>query len=376
MRNERLLHRRILKALTKRIVFLVAMSSGMLLAQNTTPPPASTLSKLHIKGDVRFRDKEIQRDDKDNSYDTQYRARVFVDYELSDTILFESSISSGKGNPTSGNINFGEGIKGEIFQIDILDIAYKSEDTWLRAGRSQYFFYRPIKTQLIWDNDLRPEGLSYGLDTGDKLTAAIWKVHRLENEATSTGDIYMFVGQYMHPMSVKDKTFNIGGGFYYYDGVKGNSAPYANGPLGNSVDANNLYTQDYAIAEGFGEILLTEVEGQPIRFATILAYNAAAKSHNFGYDLRAELGEIKHNLDWKIAYSYRNIQKDAVFGAHNDSDFLGGGTDGRGHVFLPKMQINKNMDIGGHFQFSKLYTDSNTKDSKYRRMHLDVMFKF
>ena len=39
-------------------------------------------------------------------------------------------------------------------------------------------------------------------------------------------------------------------------------------------------------------------------------------------------------------------------------------------------QLNKNMDIGGHFQFSTLYTDSETMDAKYRRMHLDVIFKF
>ena len=359
-----------------RVVFFVVLFSSIILAQNTTPLPESTLSKIHIKGDVRFRDQEIQREDKDNSYINQYRARLFVDYELSDSILVESSLSSGKGNPTSGNVDFAEGVGSEQFKIDILDIAYKMEDAWLRAGKSKYFFYRPVKTQLIWDNDLTPEGLSYGSDTGDKFTAAIWKVHRLANEASSSGEIYLFVGQYMHPLSVKDTALNIGGGFYYYDGVKGNSAPYEKGPLRNSVDINGLYTQDYAIAEGFAEILLTEVAGLPVRLATVLAYNAAAKSHNLGYDLRAELGEIKHNLDWKIGYSYRNIEKDAVFAAHNDSDFIAGGTDGRGHVFLPKMQLNKNMDIGGHFQFSTLYTDSETMDAKYRRMHLDVIFKF
>jgi len=336
----------------------------------------SKFSKLHIKGDLRIRDQEIQRDDKDNSYINQYRARFFLDYDISDNILFESSIVSGKGNPTSGNVDFAEGIGYENFKIDILDIAYTFDDSWLRAGRSKYFFYRPIKTQLIWDNDLTPEGLSYGYENGDTFTTAVWKLHRLENELTSSGDIYMFVAQYVHQIKQENRTFNMGGGFYYYDGVKGNSAPYEKGPLRNSVDANKLYLEDYAIAEGFGEVQLADIVGQPLKFASILAYNTAASSHNFGYDLSAELGEIKGNFDWKIAYSYRNIQRDAVFAAHNDSDFIAGGTDGRGHVISPKMQINKNMDIAGHFQFSKLYVDSETVDANYRRMHLDVIFKF
>lgn len=333
-------------------------------------------SKLHIKSDLRIRDQEIQRDDKDNSYIRQYRARLYLDYDITDNIIFESGIASGRDNPTSSNTNFENGIDIENFKVDILDIAYKLGDSWIRAGKSQYYFYRPIKTQLIWDNDIRPEGLSYGYANGDRFTTAIWKLHRLENEATSSADIYMFVAQYVHQIKYDNTAFNTGGGFYYYDGVKGNSAPYEKGSLRNSVDANKLYLQDYAIAEAFGEVQLRDAWGQPLKLATILAYNTAASSHNFGYDLSAELGEIKGNFDWKIAYSYRDIQKDAVFGAHNDSDFIAGGTDGRGHVILPKMQINKNMDIAGHFQFSKLYVDSETTDANYRRMHLDVIFKF
>ncbi|OZA42849.1 MAG: hypothetical protein B7X80_09945, partial [Sulfurovum sp. 17-42-90] len=114
--------------MNKRVIFFVVVFSSMVLAQKTTALPESTLSKLHIKGDVRFRDQEIQREDKDNTYINQYRARVFVDYELSDTVLVESSLSSGKGNPTSGNVDFAEGVGSEQFKIDILDIAYKMED--------------------------------------------------------------------------------------------------------------------------------------------------------------------------------------------------------------------------------------------------------
>lgn len=337
---------------------------------------SALMDRLDIKGDLRIRDQEIQRDDNDNTYEQRYRVRFYLNYDITDNILFESSIVSGKGNPTSGNVNFSEGIGIENFKIDILDLAYKFDYSWLRAGKSKHYFYRPIKTQLIWDNDLTPEGLSYGYENGDSFTAGIWKVHRLENEAVSTGDIYMLVAQYTHQIKYDTTTFNMGGGFYYYDGVKGNSAPYEKGVLRNSVDSNKLYLHDYAIAEVFGEVQLNNVWGKPLKFAATLAYNTAISSHNCGYDLSMQLGDIKNNLDWKIGYTYRDIQRDAVFGAHNDSDFLAGGTDGRGHIVTAKMQINKNMDLAGHFQWAELYTDSETTDADYNRIMLDVIFYF
>ena len=161
----------------------------------------SIAEKIHFYGDLRIRDQEVHRDDKDNSYEQRYRLRAGMSYDMTEKLVLEAQISSGKGNPTSGNVSFSKGIGIEQFKLDILDLEYRFDETsWLRAGKSKHYFYRPMKTQLIWDNDIRPEGLSYGFKDGDRFTAGAWKVHRLENKALSTGPIYMLTAQYIHKM--------------------------------------------------------------------------------------------------------------------------------------------------------------------------------
>jgi len=335
-------------------------------------PKLTIADKFHFYGDLRIRDQEVHRNDKDNSYEQRYRVRVGMSYDISEQFIFETQVASGKGNPTSGNVSFSKGIGIEQYKIDILDLEYKIDNvSWLRAGKSKHYFYRPMKTQLIWDNDIRPEGLSYGYKDGNRLTAGAWKVHRLENKAESSADIYMFVAQYVH----KIDALNVGAGLYYYNGVKGNVPTYAKGALGNSLDSNGRYENDYTILEAMAEYKFGDILGKPFKAAAILAYNAAVSDENFAYDFSAEWGDTKEIYDWKLGYTYRNIQKDAVYGAHNDSDFINGGTDGHGHIFTGKMKLHGDMFLAFHYQWTtrKVFEGDNFH---YDRLMADVIFKF
>ena len=344
---------------------------------------SSFWDRLRMKGDLRLRHEEITRDDKRDTFRERYRFRYFLDFDITDQLIFESSITSGKRNPTSGNTSFRSDEPWSDYfvdelKIDILDLAYTFDKSWIRAGLSKHFFYRPLKTQLVWDNDLRFEGVSYGYaDDTRSYTLTASKLHRLENDALSTGSIYMYNGQYTHSMNLENSKLRLGAGFYYYDGIKGNTAPYANGVLGNSHN-DGFYTEDYAIADAFAEIKFADVMGKPFTAAAILAYNTAASSDNFAYELGVGLGETKNDYDWKVGYVYRDIQKDAVFGAHNDSDFIGGGTDGKGHILTAGMRLNKHLDIGGTFIVATLNDSRSATGVKadYNRLQLDATIKF
>ena len=342
------------------------------------------LDRFHAKGDLRLRHEEIERDDKDDKYRERYRFRYNLNIDVADNILFESAVSSGKGNPTSGNVSFkdDEALKDyfvDMLKIDILDIVYKMDSAWVRVGKSKHKIYRPIKTQLIWDNDIRLEGVNYGYkDDVKQYRLGVNRIHRLENHTESKDDIYMYVAQYVQSKKLENAKLNVGGGFYYYNGVKENTTPYGKGALGNSMDENGLYENDYAILEAFSEVKFKDVLGKPLKVAGTLAYNTAVSSDNFGYDISMQLGDTKKIDDWKVGYTYRDIEKDAVFGAHNDSDFIAGGTDAKGHIITAKYKMAKNLDIGGHFQWSTLNaTKSKTGiESDYHRIQLDAILKF
>ncbi len=344
----------------------------------------SIFDRIHTKGDLRLRYELIERDDKTDKYRERYRVRYSINVDITDNIIIQSAISSGKDNPTSGNVSFkdDENIADyfiDVLKLDILNLKYKFDNSWINIGKSKHNIYRPIKTQLIWDNDIRLEGVNYGYkDDLKRYRVGINKLHRLENEANSNDDIYIYLAQYVQTMKLENSKLNFGGGFYYYDGVKGNTTPYGKGALGNSMDINGLYLNDYTIIEAFSELKLPNVFGKPFKIAGTIAYNAEADDNNLAYDISMQLGDTKNINDWKVGYTYRDVEKDAVFAAHNDSDFIAGGTDGKGHIITAKYKFAKNIDLGGHFQWATLNEEKSTTDleSDYHRVQLDVILKF
>jgi len=66
------------------------------------------------------------------------------------------------------------------------------------------------------------------------------------------------------------------------------------------------------------------------------------------------------------------LQKDAVVGAFSDSDFIGGGTNGRGSRFGGKYQLAKNVQTG----LTYFLNDRQDEDNNYRRLQVDMVLKF
>ncbi len=377
----------------KKIILSVATITTLSLASSPviveesiikTPQTKSIFDKIHAKGDLRLRYELIERDDKADKYRERYRLRYSINFDITDNLTLQSAISSGKGNPTSGNVSFRDDENlADYFvdelKLDILNLKYKFDNSWINIGKSKHNIYRPIKTQLIWDNDIRLEGVNYGYkDDTNSYRVGINKLHRLENEVNSSDDIYIFLAQYLQSIKLENSKLNLGGGFYYYDGVKGNSTPYGKGALGNSMDINGLYLNDYGIIEAFSELKLPDLFGKPFKIAGTIAYNVQADDDNLAYDISMQLGDTKNINDWKVGYTYRDIQKDAVFSAHNDSDFIAGGSDGKGHIITAKYKFAKNIDLGGHFQWATLNEDKSATgiESDYHRVQLDVILKF
>ena len=362
----------------KKIVLSIVTIATALMASGDVEVEKESgfLDRFHAKGDLRLRHEIIERDDKDDKYRERYRFRYNLNFDITDNFILETAISSGKGNPTSGNVSFkddeniAEYFYGEL-KLDILDLAYKFDNSWIRAGKSAHHIYRPIKTQLIWDNDIRLEGVNYGYkDDSSMIRVGANRVHR-EAGYEDGDDINIFIVQYVNTQKFGNVKANLGAGYYYYDGVKGNTVQSGNGFKQNSNDGS-VYTEDYGILEAFGELKYPDVMGMPFKTAVTLAYNTLADDDNFGYDVSMELGATKKVGDFKAAATYRDIQKDAVYGAHNDSDFSGGGTDSTGYYIKGKYKFAKNVDLGAWFNWSKL-TD---QEIDYHRVQLDAILKF
>ncbi len=374
-------------------VILTALTLGTVVnAQTVTNTEEKILDRFHFKGDLRLRYESKETYYKDGTdttnkytYHNRYRLRLVAAVDLVQNLKFDIGMRSGYANPTSGNQTFLDNKAlsdyfWESLRFNILDIAYKNEDSTLKVGRHPYMIYRPIKSQLIWDNDISFNGVSYNYENDSRIINAGINQPTYAEQVNAKNTINLFFAQYVQKIKLENSQLNIGTAIYYYDGVKGNTPIYNTNKgtgMGNTL-VNGVFKNNYNILEAFGELKFKDLFGKPLAVAAGMAYNAAASDKNFGYDLAVQIGKAKKVHDWQLKYSYTDLQADAVLGAHSDSDNFGGGTAAKGHAIRAKYKFGKNTYLAGAFFFDTLFAGKKVGKpaADYERVQLDVIIKF
>ena len=356
------------------------------------------LDRLHLKADLRLRyeNKEYEYSDgtEKKVNHNRYRLRLVSAFDLTDSLKADVGMRSGFANPTSGNQTFedDENLNDYFFQslrFNILGFTYASGNSTLKVGRQPYIMYRPIKSQLIWDNDVSLDGVNYQYKDDENIITFGVNQTSLAEASISEDEVYLYLAQYVRITKLENSTLKLGAGFYYYDGVKGNTSLYNSNKgssmgntmldaTGQQVSKNGVFANDYRIAEGFAELNFKDVFGKPFAVAAEVAYNTAVSDKNFGYDLAVKLGKAKKVGDWQIKYSYTDLEADAVLGAHSDSDNFGGGTAAKGHAIRTKYKFGKHTYLAGTWFFNERFASKDAKDgdTDYTRTQQDVILKF
>jgi hypothetical protein len=133
-----------------------------------------------------------------------------------------------------------------------------------------------------------------------------------------------------------------------------------------------MYSNDYDLAELFGEYGFKYGDKPAALFANYVKNTVASGGDDAGWLIGGKLGKCKAPGSWQVSYDYRELDADAVLGAFNDSDFIGGGTNGEGHRFNFAYQLAKNLQ-GALTYFLDQKADD---DHDYNRLQADVIFKF
>lgn len=363
----------------------IAPVESVVEVENTTPSAEqSILDRVHFKGDLRLRYESIERDDKDNKYRNRYRLRLGAKIDLIENLQFEVGMRSGFANPTSGNQTFfkDQSLSDYFFQslrFNILGLAYKSDNSTYKVGRQPYMMYRPLKSQLVWDNDVSMNGVNYQYKDDTKIITLGVNQPTLEEASEAADDVNLFLAQYVHKTKLESAKLNLGTGIYYYDGLKGNTTLFGSSKGNTVYGVDKRYVNDYHIVEGFAELQFNDVFGKPLKVAAGVTYNFAADDNNFGYDVAVQLGKAKNVGDWQVKYSYTDLEDDATLGAYSDSDNFGGGTAAKGHAIRAKYKMGKNLYLAGNFFFNELYESKSRIDGmepNYERVQLDCIIKF
>ena len=112
-----------------------------------------------------------------------------------------------------------------------------------------------------------------------------------------------------------------------------------------------------------------------IKFASLSSHNCHKYEINSPSRTESKYGSAKKKGTWDITYFYKKLEADATIGLLTDSDFAGGGTDAKGHVFSATYAFHNNWNFKATYFINQI--DLASGDPKdYDRLMLDLNFKF
>ena len=192
------------------------------------------------------------------------------------------------------------------------------------------------------------------------------------NEVSNGADTGLWGIQSGLKHTFADKSILISGvSLYSFGNIEGSGPLIGTGFQGNS-NAGGLFVSDYDTAEIFGEYGFMLGQTPAAAYASYVKNTSASTSQDTGWLIGGKLGKCKDPGSWEFSYDYRDIEADALLGALNDSDFIGGGTNGKGHRFGLTYQIAKNVQGAATYFLNEKGNDNHD----YNRLQADLVFKF
>jgi len=347
------------------------------------------IENVSLYGDFRYRYEYIDAEgDSSDRHRNRIRARVGLKGKINDEMSYNVRIASGSSDPVSTNQTLDGGFSSKNLWLDRAYLQWEpaSMEGWtLLFGKMSNPFFKPGKCQLIWDDDLNPEGVAAQYTTNLNETTGLFVnaggMWVEESSSNADASLWGIQGGLKHAFDHGDK-LTWGGSYYKYGNVKDSKTFYdVQDGFGNTtytdLDGDEAYLYDYELAELFAEYG-TKLSDTPASFYSDYVLNTVSGvSEDTGWLIGTTLGKAKNPGTWGLGYEYRDLENDAVVGVFTDSDFIGGGTGGKGHKFSAAYALAKNATLAATYFMSERDADGDGNiNDDYDRFQLDLKVKF
>jgi hypothetical protein len=335
------------------------------------------VERYKINGDFRYRYEYFDEEGQPQSrHRNRLRLRLGIQAQVNDKVNVGMMLASGGEDPVSTNQSLDSQASTKDIRLDQGYFTFKPLDGLkIKGGKFKNPFYVPVKSELIWDVDIRPEGLVLQYDRDQIFTnLGFFYVE----ERSKEDDTLLFGGQVGYKTKVNDVKVTGGTSYFTYTNIEGYALDdfdylKAEGDsFGNTLDDEDRFITEYQLWEVFGDVTI-KMGGMPITLFGDYVINTAADEQDTGYTAGIKIGQTKNPGSWDFRYLYQKIEDDAVFGTFSDSDFVGGGTSGRGHEYNFGYQIAKGWKLAVSY-FNNNKNLHNEHD--YERAMVDLKFKF
>ena len=332
------------------------------------------LDLLKFSGDMRLRlEGTTDRNGKDDQLRGRARFRIGAGADLTDELMLGFRVRAGANEKSPYN-NFGDFSTDDKGDKDSgsfdnwslgLDRAYLKyspkwlEGAWVQGGKFAHpFKTNPVFSELVWDEDVQPEGFSMGYST-ELGKLALDVVGGFYSLSADMADDYVFVAQgHAGFTPMEDLTANLSLGVYAYE--------TSSRPI-NYTTLNPIFS-------------LTCQRGPlPITLSSEFIANTDddAGDDDTGWSVGASTQFDVAGHGVKPYYQYSDIDKYALNSEFEQDDFSTGQESGgaggyRGHIAGVVVKLTKKINVKAW----GLFADPKEKSDIEKRFRLDLSVKF
>jgi hypothetical protein len=248
-----------------------------------------------------------------------------------------------------------------------------TDEVNLVAGKMSNPFYRPSGYHLIYDGDIRPEGLAVRYSSGNLFgnAAAFWVEER---GSSADSALIGLQGGYRGTL---DNGVGFTAGASYYETTHAQGRPpffTSDDGQGNQLDGNGNYLYGFSEIELFGELRFS-LNGEPLTVFADYVVNQDAAAFDEGYALGVTYRRASNPGDWSFGYVYQDLEANAVIGAFTDSDFAGGTSDGTGHSLLASYVFPGGWNFGVRYIIGDR-GEAEGNQRNYNRLMADISMRY
>lgn len=346
----------------------VALSSAATAQQESESP-------WNFFGNARLRAEFNDTDGPSDRHRQRLRLRAGASYTVNEELSMTARASTGPaGDPRNGYHDIGQGFNRMELSLDQLFVAY-APSNWggatVVAGKFANPVYRtPFYGQLVWDEDLMPEGaaLVYPLnDFGPFDSSSFIVGHTAVIEQAAAEDAWATMFLWNGTMANgEDSIWNFGVNYYFY----GDLSPDNLGALvgtGNATSGGD-FASDFGVLQG---TLGYEMGDMIFAGEYILNTRAADGVGDSGFALGAGV-DTEYG---RFYLQHQTVEQDATVAATAQDDFLYA-TNYATNVLGWKKGLSDAVGLHVWLQASELDDDFGANDDTVYRFRVDFDISF
>ena len=334
----------------------------------------SWTENLVLDGDMRYRHEMINDALVPVRHRHRVRARANVTATVNEDVAVGFGLTTGGVANDSGNQDLDDGFSRKPVSFDRAFFDWSlSEALTLAGGKMINPFFRPGGYHLLYDGDLRPEGLALRMSSGAFFAnaSAFWA----EERATEPDTLWYGLQAGYSGSPARGVSLTAGASVHELSHAQGRAPVFTprNGQ-GNQLDANGNYLYGFSLLQVFGE-LSVDLSGNRLRMYLDYVTNTAAEEYADGFALGIDYRRATDAGTWDVAYIYEDIEANSVVGAFTDSDFAGGTADGGGYTLRAGFAFPRGLNLGLRYILGhRGEAAGNLRD--YDRLQADIGFNY